>query len=95
MNRKGSIMFYAFMLGLLILVLSLALAPAVRDFTTGAMNTTVNDTLGLNCTTTSDIFIKATCITVDMSLFYFIGALILIAGAIVTAKYYFAGDFNE
>jgi cellobiose-specific phosphotransferase system component IIC len=94
-NKKGSIMFYALMLGIAIFVLALALAPAIRDFTYSAMNETVNDTVGMNCSTTTDNFIKVTCIVTDLSLFYFVGALILISGAVVTAKFLFEGVSNE
>jgi cellobiose-specific phosphotransferase system component IIC len=91
MNNKGQTIFYGLMLGITILVLALALSPAVRDFTTGAMNDTVSDTIGLNCSGTTDNFIKATCIVTDMSLFYFIGILVFMAGAVVTAKFLIGG----
>lgn len=91
MNKKGSVLFYGFMLGIVVFVLALALAPAVRDFTTGAMNET-GEFGGLNCSNTDDNFIKATCIVTDISLFYFIGSLILIAGIIVSAKFFFGGS---
>lgn len=84
--KKGSILIYSMMLGLLVIILALALAPSVRDFTSLAMN----ETTGLNCSS-GDIsnFDKATCVVVDLNLFYFIGALIFIGGAIVTARILF------
>ena len=91
MNRKGQTLFYGLMLGIVIFVLALALAPPVRDFTYVTMNESVGDTVGLNCSTTSDNFVKATCIVADLSLFYFIGILVFIAGAIVTARFVFGG----
>lgn len=91
MNNRGQTLFYGFMLGIVIFVLALALAPVVSEFTTSAMNDTVGDTIGLNCSGTSDNFIKATCIVTDLSLFYFIGVLVFIAGAVVTARYLFGG----
>lgn len=94
MNNKGSVLFYAFMLGITILVLALALAPAVGQFITTAMNGTTGDTLGLNCTNTTDHFVKAACIVTDLNLFYFIGALIFISGTVITARYYFGGGVN-
>jgi len=94
MNNKGSVLFYGFMLGITILVLALALAPAVGQFTTNAMNNTT-DGVGLNCSTTSSNFVKAACVVVDMGQFYFIGALIFIAGVVITARYYFGGVANE
>jgi len=95
MNKNGQVVFYGFMLGMLIFVLTLALAPPVRDFTYVAMNESVGDTIGLNCSTTSDNFVKATCIVTDMSLFYFIGILLFIAGAVVTARFFFGGSPAE
>lgn len=94
MNNKGQVMFYGFMLGLVILILALALSPSVRDFTTSAMNQTAGDVVGLNCSNTTDNFIKVTCLATDLTLFYFIGILIFMAGAIVTAKIMFGGS-NE
>ncbi len=95
MNKKGSAIFYGLMLGITILVLALALAPSVTEFTSSAMNETVGDTTGLDCDNTTSNFIKATCIVVDLSSFYFIGLLILIAGVVVTAKFFFGGVTNE
>ena len=90
-NKKGQVMFYGLMLGITILVLALALAPSVGQFTDTAMNDSVGDTIGLNCTGTTSDFVKATCVVTDLSLFYFIGILIFMAGVIVTAKYFFGG----
>ena len=89
MNNKGQVFFYGMMLGLVIIVLALALAPSVRDFTESAINDTVGDTLGLNCTGTDSNFIKATCVVVDISIFYVIGTLLLIGGAVIAGKILF------
>jgi hypothetical protein len=91
MNNKGSVMFYALMLGITVFVLALALAPSVSEFTIDAMSNSTDGFSGMNCSTTESNFIKATCIVTDLSLFYFIGVLILIAGVIVTAKFFFGG----
>ena len=85
-NKQGSVVVYGLMVGLVILILGLALAPAVSEFTTGAMN----ETTGLNCS--SELisnFDKAACVANDLTLLYFIGGVILIAGAIITAKIVF------
>ncbi len=90
MNKKGSLLIYGLMLGLLIMVLALALAPVVSQLTESARNETVGDIMGLDCENTSiSNFDKATCIATDLTLFYFIGGLIFIAGTIVTAKIIF------
>ena len=85
MNTQGSILFYGFMLGLTILILGLALAPAVKE----QIDSTRNPD-GLNCTNPLITnFDKATCYVADLSMFYFIGGVIFIAGAIVTARILF------
>ena len=90
MNRKGSIAIYGIMLGITIIILTLALAPAGKQFISSAMNETSGDTIGLDCSNESiSDFDKATCTVVDFSLFYFFGALIFIAGVIVTSKIIF------
>lgn len=90
--NRGQMAIYGLMLGIVVFVLALSLAPSVKVFTSNAMSETVGDTVGLNCSTTDDIFIKSTCIVLDISLFYFIGILIIISAILVTAKYLFTGD---
>jgi len=83
MNKKGSIIFYSLMLGLTIIVLALALAPPIQDFTDDALS-------DLDCDSVSiSQFDKAACVVVDLNLFYFAGSLLLIGGVIVTAKIIF------
>jgi len=90
MNNKGQVIFYGVMLGLTIIVLALALAPAVMNSTNAARNATLGDTVGLDCANASiSNFDKATCTVTDLNLFYFIGGLIFIAGAVITAKIIF------
>jgi len=85
MRKKGSVLMYGMMLGLVILILALALAPSVTQFTTTARTS-------LDCTNESiSTFDRATCYATDLSPFYFIGGLIFIAGAIVTSKILFGG----
>ena len=85
-NKKGQVLFYAFMLGLVIIVLALALAGPVRTFTDDA-----RDSDGLNCSNPAiDDYTNAGCIATDLTLFYFIGALIFIGFAIWRAKIVFA-----
>lgn len=94
MNKRGSVLFYGLMIGISIFVLALALAPSVAEFTNGARNET-GEFGGLNCTGTDSNFIKATCIVTDLSLFYFIGFLIFIAGVVVTSKFFFGSGGVE
>jgi len=88
-DKRGSYVIYGLMVGLVVLILALALAPAISQFTSDAMNVTDGDDVGLNCSYTENIsaFDRATCIATDLTLFYFISFLIFLAGAIVTAKF--------
>ena len=89
MNNKG-IWGYAIMLSMTLLVLVLALAPAVKTFTDDAMSNSTSDSIGLNCTDDAQSnFVKGTCVITDFSQAYFIGGLILIALAIITARIIF------
>ena len=91
MNNKGQIMIYGVMVALCIIILALALAPAVVESTEGARNATVGDQTGLDCNNASiSNFDKAACISTDSTSWYFIGALIFIGGGLVTAKLVFA-----
>jgi len=91
-QKKASVTIYGIMLALTIIILVLALAPVVRDFTNNARNETDltdpdSPAVGMNCSTTDSDFTKAGCYMVDLSLFGFIGFMIFVAGAIVTARY--------
>lgn len=87
MNKKASVVVYTLMLGMIIIILALALAPPVQDFVNSAMNASSGDTQGLDCTNESiSSFDKATCIATDLTLFYFIGALVFVGGLIITSK---------
>lgn len=94
MNNKGSVVIYSFMVGLVIFVLALALAPPVSEFISSARNETTSfGTQGLNCTSdTISNYDKAACVVTDLNLFYFIGGLLFIAGAFVGSKIIFGGE---
>lgn len=82
MNNKGQIIFYAFMLGLTIVILALALAPAVKQQVDTARNPT-----NLNCSDPAiNNFNRATCYVADLTIFHFVGGLIFIAGIVITAR---------
>jgi hypothetical protein len=92
-NRRGSVLIYGLMLGLVIIVLALALAPSVVQFSSDARNGTNYDGInsGLDCSNSSiSSFDKATCYVVDLNIFYFIAGLIFIGGAFVTSKIIFS-----
>lgn len=90
MNNNGSVLFYGLMVAITILVVALALIPATKFFIDDARNDTTPTKIGLNCTNDSiSTYDKMACRVSDISLFYFIGGLIFIAGAVVTAKIVF------
>jgi hypothetical protein len=80
------------MIALTIIVLSLALAPALKNRTDNARNLTTEEgeVNGLDCSNSSiSSFDKVTCTSTDLTLFVFIGGMIFIAGAVATAKIIF------
>jgi len=89
-NKKGSVLIYGLMLSLTIIILALALAPSVSQFTNDARNASSENIIGMNCNnaTISD-FTKAACVATDINLFYFVGGLLFIGGAIFTARLIF------
>jgi hypothetical protein len=90
LNNKGSVFIYGMMVGLIIIILGMALAPAVSQFTNGARNTTTADSLGMNCSNSSiSNFDKAACVSTDLTLFYFGAAIIFIGGAIIISRIIF------
>ena len=87
--KKASVLIYSLMLATLIIILALALAPATTEFTERAMNDTVGDNLGMNCSSPDTDFTRATCYAADLTPFYFIASLLFIGGAVITAKIIF------
>lgn len=89
-GKKGQVILYGLMLSLVIIVVALALAKPVTDFSTTAMNNTTESSIGLNCTNESiSNFDKGACVVVDLYPAYFIGVLIFIGGAILISKIIF------
>lgn len=87
MNNKGQTIFFTLGLGVLVLVVALAFAPALRQFVTDARGPTTDTQVGLDCTNSSiSDFDKSTCSVVDLSLPYFIIGLIGIGLTLITAK---------
>lgn len=88
MNNKAQVGVwgYALMLGLVVIVLGLALAPVGSQVINDAMNVSTADFVGLDCDNTESNFVKGTCVIIDFSLVYFFGGVILIGGAIITAR---------
>lgn len=88
-NKKGGVWAYALMVGIVVIVLALALAPAGKKVIDDAMNESTADFIGLDCNNDSiSNFQKGTCRITDFSLAYFFGGLILIGGGLILARFY-------
>ena len=82
MNNKGQVAIVMIMFAIVIFILAMAIAPAIKQSTDTARNEA-----NLNCSEEGiSTFDKVTCIASDMTLFYFIGGMIAIAGIIVFAR---------
>ena len=80
MNNKGQVFMFAFMLGLIIIILALSLAPSVKEFTGDAYN-------DMDCTNSSiSNFDKAACVVTDLSLFQFVLGILFIGGIVIVAR---------
>jgi len=90
MNCRGQIWGYAVMLSMVLLVLALALAPAIKSFADSAMNETTENNIGLDCNNESiSNYDRGTCTILDWSQSYFIVGVIFIALAVLTARILF------
>lgn len=85
MNKKGQASILAFMLAVVVIILALAFAYPVNQMTTNAMNDT-SEIGGMNCTSTTDDFVKASCWVADIGQGYFIGGLIALTGVIIVGR---------
>lgn len=91
MNKKGQVIFYGMMMAIVITILALGLAFPLRESTDIAMNASTDTNLGLDCSNTSiSDFDKITCYATDLTPFYLIGSLLMIAGVFFLGKVIFA-----
>ena len=79
----------AFMLAIVIIVMGVSLAHPVNEVTTMAMNET-STIGGMNCSATTDDFMKAGCWTMDIGQAFFIGSLLALAVVIIAARIIFS-----
>jgi hypothetical protein len=90
MNNNGQVQFYAFMLGLVVIILALGLAFSTREAADNAMSNTTTDFVGMDCSNSSiSSFQKISCYAADLTPFYFVGSLIMIGGIILISKIIF------
>lgn len=87
MDTHGQVVFYGLMIAIVIIVVALALAAPVKEIVDSARaNSTINPE-GMDCTNSSiSDFQKGACHTVDLTIFYFIGGLIFLAGIVIRAR---------
>lgn len=87
MNKSGQVFLVSLMIAIIFILLGLAFAPSIKQFTDTARSPSTNDSVGLDCGNSSiSNFDKGTCVFVDLYNPYFAGFLIFAAGAIVAAK---------
>lgn len=91
MNKRGQIIFYGFMMGIVVIILALALAYPLRQSVDTAMNSSSDTILGMDCSNESiSDFDKITCYATDLTPFYFVGVIIMIGGIFFLGKIIFA-----
>ncbi len=84
-GNKGQAVALAFMLAIVVIILALAFAKPLNELTTLAMSE--NSSIGgMNCTDTTDNFVKASCWTADLGQAYIIGGILAIAGMLIAYK---------
>ena len=88
MSNKAQLSVVAFMVAIAIIILALAFMPSINLLSTNAQNET-SEIGGMNCTATTDDFVKAACYTADITQFWFIGGLVALAGILISAKIIF------
>ena len=79
---------YGMMVAVVLIIFALAIAPVLTEVVADTMNESSGDTLGLDCDNDSiNNFNKAACIATDLTPFYVVGFIILLAGAVITARF--------
>lgn len=87
MNNRGQVFLVSLMIAIVFIIMALAFAPPIKEFTDNARNVSSDTAVGLDCSNTSiNNFDKASCIFVDLYNPYFAGFLIFSASAIIAAK---------
>ena len=90
-SKRASVIIFSLMLAVVVIILAIALAPAAQQIISSAMNASESDTIGMDCDNESiSNFTKAACVVTDFSLFWFFGAMIFLAGVIVTGRILFS-----
>ena len=91
LNNKGQAGALVFMVAIVIIILALAWAVPVNEMTTLAMNET-SEIGGMNCTDTTDDYVKAGCWVADLGQGYFIAGILALAGVIIVGRIMFSNE---
>lgn len=87
MNNRGQVVVFTIMLAIVILILALAFAPVLKQFTEEARAPNTDSSVGLDCANSSiSNFDKAVCTSIDVSQSYFFWGLLGIAGVVIGAR---------
>ena len=87
MNKRGQVIIYALMIGIVIFILALSFVKPINEMVSKARNST-SEFGGMDCSNSSiSDFDKNACLSTDLSLPIFIGIVIFIGGAAITVKY--------
>jgi len=94
MDKQGQVVFYTLMVGIVFVLLAIALAPVLKEFVDNARSDNFttsplapNNSTGLDCNNDAiSKYDKATCVVSDLTLFHFIIGLVVLGGAIITAR---------
>ena len=90
-DSKGQVALFTIMFATVIIILAMAFAPIIVEFTTDARGNTTNTHVGLSCDNSSiSDFDKAGCLAVDSFNWYFLGFMIAFAGSIIGARLLFS-----
>lgn len=86
-NKRGQVFLVSLMIAIVFILFGLAVAPAIKEFTDTARNSSTESSVGLDCNNSSiSIFDRGTCTFVDLYNPYFAGFLLFSAGVIIAAK---------
>jgi len=77
MNVKGQMSLYSLMIGILLIVFGIAVAPAVKDFTAVYRGNSTSETVALDCNNSSiSDYNKGACVITDFNQAYIILGII-------------------
>lgn len=87
MNSKGQLIFVTLMIAATVIILALAMAPAIKQSSEVSMSPSSDTNVGLDCSNQSiSDYDKANCVMVDLALPYFFWGLLGLAAIIIGAK---------